>query len=870
MLKALIAAVLFVSMCVPAAEAVEADVPATIRIASPQDGAVLKRIVPLTLDPATLPRKTAAVEYRVNGIRISPRLMQKPFSYDWSTRELYDWTGKLEAIALDASGKVIARSAPVGIEIDNVRGRVFTTSPENLDVPLSGKVKWTVAGDRSYTDEEVEHQKALGVYPKPVEALMLFIDGKQVAHQHGGASLTYEIDTAAYANGEHELLATGWEFAAGLPVMGMVRKIVTFDNGHTPRGIRARFSDVRLAPGESVELPVRLVYTDGAEAPIASGATYQSDNPSVAGVDAAGKVTGVSPGIAGINIEAQGHKTAVRVVVDRPHGFPHFARDGAILREYDPARSTFVRTLFFLGPEFVENDPALLPHLRAAAVGAFTTGFYRNPVDNALPDLESWKTNWDPWFDNIVRIAAESDMQLCLSGDDIARTYGELHFSVTSPWAAQALQHAFTRVRDSKRTVFVEMIDEVSLIWGEDPHPKDERWSRPEKPLPPDPFKKLMEIINGVENRTPLTWPVLGISSPAAAKNWMGDPQMADYATIYWTCTAFRRAYPHASSLPQDRYDMDRNVRGFLPVIQRDRPMTMLVGLIGKNYQKFAEGSRFTPDVDVLMSSESTEESVSAQILYAAAMGMAGVRCYGFDAAWVPQRENAPIGAQMLGIGASPTGAGSGQWQPMASAFNLIKMLEPYLLQPVTHAPDLGREFVTGMREGPAGRVLIAINFAETPQSARVDLSQYAYDGGSIVRYRLRAAELWMEVLPVAPEGEDIFRPGEIIVWLIRPRAAGNADMTPPAVRIVSPLHDAQVSGTIEIAAQAKDDRRVAKVEFIIDGTVAATLTRPPFVHRWVADQAPTDMTHGIAVVAYDASGNVSQARLAVHTGRRP
>ena len=107
--------------------------------------------------------------------------------------------------------------------------------------------------------------------------------------------------------------------------------------------------------------------------------------------------------------------------------------------------------MFGLGPDEIGRDPRLAAQAHAAGINALETGFYNNPADGSHPpDLATWKRGWDPSWGRIERAAAEHDFGLVLTGDDIARTRAEMADSVTSPWSAGAIRHAFARARDSR------------------------------------------------------------------------------------------------------------------------------------------------------------------------------------------------------------------------------------------------------------------------------------------------------------------------------------------------------------------------------------------------------------------------------------
>src|SRR5262249_56581255 len=127
-----------------------------------------------------------------------------------------------------------------------------------------------------------------------------------------------------------------------------------------------------------------------------------------------------------------------------------------------------------LGPDEVEHMPRLAAAARAAAINTLTAGFYLNPADGGQPaDFAAWRKSWEPRWQSIERSAKHHGFSLVLTGDDIARTNREPGNSVSNSWSADALQLAFTRARDSQRVICVEMVDEISFLWGNTPTPTD-------------------------------------------------------------------------------------------------------------------------------------------------------------------------------------------------------------------------------------------------------------------------------------------------------------------------------------------------------------------------------------------------------------
>jgi serine protease AprX len=92
---------------------------------------------------------------------------------------------------------------------------------------------------------------------------------------------------------------------------------------------------------------------------------------------------------------------------------------------------------------------------------------------------------------------------------------------------------------------------------------------------------------------------------------------------------------------------------------------------------------------------------------------------------------------------------------------------------------------------------------------------------------------------------------------------SGPAD-TPPSVQITSPPDGADVSGTVDITADASDDVGVAQVEFLVDGTSIGVDTTSPWGLSW--DTATvTAGAHVIRAIASDTVGQTAESMVTVN-----
>jgi len=94
------------------------------------------------------------------------------------------------------------------------------------------------------------------------------------------------------------------------------------------------------------------------------------------------------------------------------------------------------------------------------------------------------------------------------------------------------------------------------------------------------------------------------------------------------------------------------------------------------------------------------------------------------------------------------------------------------------------------------------------------------------------------------------------------------SDNNPPSVSIVQPLNGSTVSKTIDVVASASDESGISRVEFYIDGKLAATVSCEPYVYRWNTRSVKNGW-HTLTVKAYDKNGNTADASIKVYVSNR-
>lgn len=88
----------------------------------------------------------------------------------------------------------------------------------------------------------------------------------------------------------------------------------------------------------------------------------------------------------------------------------------------------------------------------------------------------------------------------------------------------------------------------------------------------------------------------------------------------------------------------------------------------------------------------------------------------------------------------------------------------------------------------------------------------------------------------------------------------GLRDMTPPWVSLLSPNYGAKVSGTIDILADATDDRGVSGVRFTLDGErLGDESETEPYKIIWDS-RSVENGEHSLIAIAWDAAGNQGQS----------
>lgn len=229
---------------------------------------------------------------------------------------------------------------------------------------------------------------------------------------------------------------------------------------------------------------VTVTYPDGSKVQATStmdtSAYFVSWNPQVATVDNNGVVTAHAIGDATIGVSYHGFGDIVQVHVNDINATPQFGNDGSELTTYTPGKSTFVSSVFFLGPT---TSTQLVSQVRAAGINTFEaglpdTGGYATQGETQA-QYEAAETPWESAVQSAFQIdaaAVAEGFNILYIGDGLARGTPELYQSTrgwdATLWNPNPISYIMTQAENIGRAIGVEMVDEVSSSWGNNPLPQ--------------------------------------------------------------------------------------------------------------------------------------------------------------------------------------------------------------------------------------------------------------------------------------------------------------------------------------------------------------------------------------------------------------
>lgn len=836
-----------------------------IQFESPAENAALKGTVVLKATPAP-GSGVEAVEYLLNGRRLSGATYVWPFTWSWNTFGTWDGYATLTAVA-HGRGRELAR-VERRVFVDNlgIGGAHMQLDLRPLSQSLqslSGTVQWTA------TLGAVGEWRLVGW-----DATIDGVDARNIA-SHGGTfgrdtpahvEVTVgPLDTTRWRNGRHELSLMTQGISTRDPLLrrplALLQLPITISNDtNNPIGLRPLFDRVYLDLQTRRTATVRVALDYAQPRPWADfvGATFAVEGPPDAApvaVDARGVLTARRPGQAtlAINAAVGGRPLpAARVsveVVERLAEVPHFTASGALVNSLRPD-SIFCSSAYALGL----NPPETLKRVAAAGFKALETGV---GLPTRWPNDEAFLADWNSLLAEARRVLTnpEHRLSLVLRGDDLF----ELEWMFKDALAhIDAVKRALTAAAATGICVGMHMIDEVVRHWGPTPVPAGSLQGGGGT-MPTDAVTRFMNGIGPYPQRPAVTWDV---DAGASVASWEGDPRFADYAMIYWR-TLNIPIYPEGFSLAQLRAFWDDYVVGSLRLVQPTRPAIMLLGASGPAYNRYSTGGEYLPGVDELTSPGVTPEAVSMQAMLAVAHRAAGLRAYTWDLDDNKRaRREAVTQSGQAGVpvqtGFDDSQVGTDRFYALAASLGLINRFLPFIFGRPMHTPPIDEDVVTAARECSQGFALLAVNCSEGIRDMYLNLEPYMARAAGVQRYSLCGGRLALT--------DDVLKPrlvpGEAGLWIF----PFDAKWLGPLISITSPLHGATVTGSVRLKVMAPG---ASSVTFSVDGHEAATLG-PPFEWVWDTAGASLNVWHGISAIARDTVNRTSEARTVLKVVRNP
>jgi hypothetical protein len=225
--------------------------------------------------------------------------------------------------------------------------------------------------------------------------------------------------------------------------------------------------------------------------------------------------------------------------------------------------------------------------------------------------------------------------------------------------------------------------------------------------------------------------------------------------------------YLQGNTIKADLALLDGKMMPYRRLLPMGWPFGVLIHMDGTYYIKHNPGSSYTPWIDEAQVAGSDPVAILAQVGASLARGAVKFRYYTIDDSYnVAARQGAASdGSANMQEGAGPLAAGQDRWAAMSVANNLISQTEQHLLQPPTSAISLGADFVSGAKDGPSSRCLIAVNTANAPRIASIDLTPY-WTGKQPIQWSATLSGISLSS-PTQQSYTDTFLAGEVRIWVL-------------------------------------------------------------------------------------------------------
>ena len=458
--------------------------------------------------------------------------------------------------------------------------------------------------------------------------------------------------------------------------------------------------------------------------------------------------------------------------------FSQFSTSGTILNSYTPGSSLWLRTMYygyFTEPGLTVSD------FQAAGMNAWEGGVYPflpgdyetciNQTTFAL-DISCFESSWpsSTWWGGLVSEYASTGIPDVVRDDN---TYVSDNNNA-DPSYAQSAQYINQYMKANSGNMIVAQIgrDEtpnnssaVPCFWG---NMLDAIGLGFTGDSTCGSFSPTATAITTTPFAHIPFGPDPDEGSGTVMFEWLNNPTVSDFG-VYETGGQAQNG--GTTGWLQDMLGADGSF-ATVTAARGATPGYLVGGCMGYAYYKLTNDTQYTPGVDEPVSVPGTPAVVAAQTMFAVAHGYAGMRVYGYDGAWASSRPSAPVctqaeinadtcsyqqtqtGCSSIGAHASIGSIGQDRWYGLSAAYNLIKTIEPYALQPMTTPPAGGCAsfsncssggIITGAHSGTvsgvASNLVVIENFSDSSASYSYNPSAYLYSGGEAESWKIVASD---------------------------------------------------------------------------------------------------------------------------------
>jgi hypothetical protein len=269
-------------------------------------------------------------------------------------------------------------------------------------------------------------------------------------------------------------------------------------------------------------------------------------------------------------------------------------------------------------------------------------------------------------------------------------------------------------------------------------------------------FKAQFDATTG---RPSLGWPIEAKAGNDALAQW---ETVSDHLDAYnQLATNAGSPYGHPAGEYYDRYTTPRRR---LEARTPDAPLITQISATSGDYRKLTAGDWPRWSADKRTAEGDRPDMLAAGVWAGVAQGAAGFRTYFFD---LPSKQ---AYRKTLALNSTTSPGVNPLWTPelwrsMALSFTLAQRFRELCLSPQITAPSYGRKFVTGARESGTQRMLVVTSFSDNSETLTVDLTEFAYAGGSVARWKVSGKRIAAAAAGGASDTVTL-TPGETAIYV--------------------------------------------------------------------------------------------------------